>query len=234
MKKILLLIACVAMLVGCGKTVKEVIPIPASFSPVYSLISKDDISTDDAQMLRVKVTLPKHLSEAEIIENFRSFVIDNYDKTGIRNVAIFAYNNEAEANGSYTIAMYEFCPYGDWSRTNESVTNDKYAENYTVNSSYFEPAKTTLDNGTKIELSAKEEWDSKVKEFIPAKTTSLSSSPTDFSEDKIIKLKNGTAGTIIDMYSQTMTGGSKWIAYKVTLSNGKTGWVLAEDVTQVK
>lgn len=238
MKNLILSLACF-ILVGCEKNIRDIIPVSSSFEPSYSVVENTDISINSAQMLRVKIILPKQLSETEIIDNCRSFVISNYDITGIRNVTMFAYNNESEINGPYTIGIYEFCPYGDWNRTNEDVKNDAYRENYKINQSYFKSQTATTSYtqnpgvGSKIVLNTEREWSFKKQEFISAKTTKLSNNPTDFSDDYIVKIKNGTKATIVDVYSK-ITGEYEWIAYKVELSDKKTGWVLSDDIIETK
>lgn len=123
-------------ILGCSHRpgIEEKLPIPKDFTPTYKIITDErlDYEWDGLDIMRrsYRITLPKS-SYDEIKNNCRALAIKTY-KDGVYNVSIFVYNDASETNNAYTVAMYEFCPYGDWSRTNEmySTKLQDFRENF--------------------------------------------------------------------------------------------------------
>lgn len=136
MRKILLLIIAILLLFSCSSKsgIEEKLPIPKEFKPSYKIVSDErlDYKWDGLDIMRksYRITVPKCTNE-EIKNNCRHLAIKTY-QSGVYNVSIFVYNNRSEVNGQYTVALYEFCPYGDWGRTNEmySARLKDYGENF--------------------------------------------------------------------------------------------------------
>lgn len=136
MRKIFFLITLIS-LIGCGGvSIEDKLPLPDDFEPSYQIVKKEDISYkyDGLDIFRYsyRIIVPSYLSEKNIKNNCRHLVRTEQQHTAARNVSIFVYYNASEITGSYTVAMYEFCPYGDWSRTDEtySTITENYEENF--------------------------------------------------------------------------------------------------------
>ena len=128
----------ILILFGCSSKpgIEEKLPIPKDFAPTYKIITDErlDYEWDGLDIMRrsYRITMPKS-SYNEIKDNCRYLAIKTYNN-GVHNVSIFVYNDASETNGAYTVAMYEFCPYGDWDRTNEmySAKLQDYGENFKI------------------------------------------------------------------------------------------------------
>ncbi|WP_373837057.1 hypothetical protein [Bacteroides heparinolyticus] len=136
MRNILSTLFFVAILMACssGPGIREKLPIPDDFNPSYKIASKDriDYEWDGLDIMRIsyRIVIPK-LRYEDIRYNCRHLTVKTYE-SGIHNVSILAYSDESEMNGPYTVALYEFCPYGDWGRTNEMYATPlkDYGENF--------------------------------------------------------------------------------------------------------
>lgn len=204
-------------------------PIPNNFSPVYKDISFEDLSYmyDGSKIDRhqYRIILPRGLSNEEIKANMRHLAMQKYKQLGVKNLSIFAYRDKSEINGAYTAALYELCPYGKWEQTNVMCSDESYEENFIVSPNYSQNDKFT--KGQKVTLNSETEYDRKKQEFVAATKTLVSSEPGNFSEENIRKIKNGTSGIIIDIFSKP-----HWVAYKIKFNNPsiKEGWVMEENL----
>lgn len=209
---------------------EEKFPIPNDFSPVYKDISFEDLSYiyggNKIDRHQYRIILPRGLSNHEIKSNMRHLAMHKYKQLGVKNLSILAYKDKSEINGAYTAALYELCPYGKWEQTNVKCSNESYEENFIVSPTYSQYDKFT--KGQKVKLNSETEYDRKKQEFFAATKTKVSSEPSNFSDDNIRKIKNGTTGVIIDIFSKP-----HWIAYKVKFDNPalNEGWVLEEDLS---
>ena len=241
MKKVLLLFVLIVttLFSSCSSRMEKKLPIPEDFTPNYEIVSQDDIQykSDGYDIFRYsfRIILPEGLTEKEIKYNFRKIVLDTYEETNIKNISIFAYLDIVEANGPYTIAMYEFCPYGDWSRTDEcySTPTESYEENLIVNPSYFiettESPKEDVAIDDYVILNRKTKWNSSTQKLVPASNVKVSKNKRDFNDENVTYVNNGTKVKILDIYSERLSSTSKWVVYKIKTSNNFIGWVYKED-----
>lgn len=132
MRNILSTLFFVAILMACsnGPGIREKLPIPDDFKHSYKIVSKDriDYKWDGLDIMRMSYRIVAH---ENILYNCRHLAVKTYE-SGVHNISILVYNDESETNGAYTVALYEFCPHGDWSRTNESYSTilEDYEENF--------------------------------------------------------------------------------------------------------
>lgn len=139
MRKTFLMLAIILIFIGCGNGngVEEKIPIPEKFMPSYKIVTAEriDYEWDGLDIFRksYRIVLPEKMTFEEIKNNCRYLTVKTYNE-GVSNVSIFVYRDVNETNGSYTVAMYEFCPFGDWNRTNEmyEARLDNYEENFVL------------------------------------------------------------------------------------------------------
>lgn len=212
-------------------------PIPDSFTPAYHVASSEDLSYENGaeKIMRhqYRVVIPKDLSESEIKNNMRHLAIQTYKQHRVKNISILAYTDINKINGSYTACLYELCPYGKWEQTNIKCPDDFYAENFIVSPSYYVEVLDKFSEGQRVVLNTDCEYDSKKQDFVSASKTNVSSCATDFSDEKIKKIKNGVKGIIVETFRQRLNNGSFWIAYKVKFDDPTLadGWVLEENLS---
>lgn len=208
-------------------------PIPDDFTPVYQVASFEDLSYmyggNKIDRHQYRIILPRGLSDEEIKSNMRHLAMQKYAQIGVKNLSILAYRDKSEINEAYTAALYELCPYGKWEQTNVKCPDESYEENFIISSSYSQTDKFT--KGQKITLNSKTEYDSTKKEFVAATKTNVSSVPSNFSDENVQKIKNGTTGIIMDIFSKP-----HWIAYKIKFDDPSIhdGWVLEENLKIVE
>lgn len=136
MKNSLLLLFLFLCLSCGGPGVDECLPLPDNFEKLYTIIEERDISykSGDYKIFRYayKIVVPpyNYVTSEHIKNNCRHLVREIHKKKGVRNISVLVYNSESEKNDPYTVALYEFCPYGDWGRTDEDyqTKNEQYAE----------------------------------------------------------------------------------------------------------
>lgn len=231
MKKILYLSLLLFIVISCdNNTFEKQFPISDTFIPAYQIASLEDLSfgsgNDEILRHQYRIILPRGLSEEEIKSNMRHLAMQKYKQLGVKNISILAYRDKSEVNGTYTAALYELCPYGKWEQTNVKCPDESYEENLIVSSTYSQYDKFT--KGQKVILNSETEYDKKKKEFVAATKTKVSSEPGNFSDENIRKIKNGTTGVIIDIFSKP-----HWVAYKIKFNDPsiKDGWVLEENLS---
>lgn len=209
---------------------KEKFPIPNDFTPVYQIASFEDLSYmyggHKIDRHQYRIILPRGLSEEDIKLNMRHLAMQKHAQIGVKNLSILAYRDKNEINGAYTAALYELCPYGKWEQTNVKFSEESYEENFIVSSTYSQNDK--FSKGQKVTLNSETEYDRKKQEFVAATKTKVSSEPSNFSDENIRWIKNGTPGVIIDIFRKP-----HWIAYKVKFNNPSIneGWVLEENLS---
>lgn len=128
-------------LISCkGVSVEDRLPIPDNFKPQYSQEKEVDLTyiSQGTKIGRTCFWITTDLLSADDIKNNCRYIVRKTHKsTGIRNVSIFIYRNSLDiADGrTYTVAKYEFCPFGDWGRTDESIStsNEEYDEDFIMN-----------------------------------------------------------------------------------------------------
>ena len=239
MKKIAWLPLLIFIIISCATdSFEKKFPISDTFMPSYQIASFEDLSLNNGsnKILRhqYRVVLPKGLSEADIKSNMRHLAMHKYKQHGVKNLSILAYKDKNDINGPFTASLYELCPHGEWGQTNRECSDDSYEEHLIVSPSYYIETVEKFTVGRKVVLSAKTEYDRNKKDFVPASKTTVSSCPTDFSDDKIRKIKNGIKGSVIEICTKKLTGGSCWVAYKVRFNDSslQDGWVLEEDLSE--
>lgn len=205
-------------------------PSPDDFTPIYQIVSFEDLSYmyggNKIDRHQYRIILPRGLSNDEIKLNMRHLAMRKYKQLGVKNLSILAYRDKSEINGAYTAALYELCPYGKWEQTNVKCSDESYEEKFIVSPTYSQNDKFT--KGQKVTLNSETEYDRKKQEFVAATKTKVSSEPGNFSDENIRKIKNGTTGVIIDIFSKP-----HWIAYKIKFDNPalNEGWVLEENLS---
>lgn len=215
--------------------IENKIVIPNGFIPVYKISKQENYSFPNMKRTQQRIILPADLSKEDVLNNLRKCCIELY-KQQAQSISILAFNKESEVNSSYTIAKYDFCPDGDWSKNNTNVSVDSYKENYHILDTYFAPKPKIYSKGDIVLLKRDKEWSLKEQNFIPATTTPISKNPRNFSEENIIKeVKNNQEAQITDIFEETMTGGHIWRVYKITIKKNKLdGWVDEANIIPIK
>lgn len=264
MKKLLflLLVSCSVFFVNCksntpkktetnimSKEVKpltllDIIKIPTNFISKFEIVSTEDISYKEKDILikriQQKITLPSNLSEDEVKDNLRKVAVGIYNQYECKNISIFAYSDKNNINCAYTIAMYEFCPYGDWSLTNKEVSITEYKENVEIRDYYLKPIeeiKLALKIGDTVTLKCIDKWDVKTQQFILDNTIQISKDSSSFMDDNIItRVKGGTIATLLKKYEYKFSDGSLWVAYQVKIKSPKSivGWIVDTNISEKK
>lgn len=121
-------------------SIEQSIPVFPSFTPTYKIIEIRDLSYADIIRKEVRVSLPRNLNKDDILFNFRVISTEEYNKNKFNAITVFAFHENESVNQAYTVAMYEFCPYGDWSRSDKKVPLSEYGEKIEIKKSYFEEA----------------------------------------------------------------------------------------------
>lgn len=209
--------------------IEDLIIIPESFNPVFKIAKTEDLSYFDKgikiKRIQQRILIPKGLSKDDVINNLRKSALDLYKEEPLRAISILAYYNKNEINKSYTIAMYEFCPFGDWEIANSNVRLQDYKENCKINKPYFENKKDMIQKGDVVILNRKQEWNVQQQSMIEATKTQLFDDNRSLSEEHLVaEFKNGTKAEVIEVYEEQMTGGMIWRVYKVRVGNS-SGWV---------
>lgn len=225
MKNFLFAVITILSIYGCsGKQQKapqenmahEILSIEDTYSPKYKIVKAEDISYKDRGVtvarILYRVTFPKGLSSTDIYDSFRYLTKKTYEEKSIRNISIFAYYPNDDVESAYTIGMFEV----DLSQDTEPK--------FEISNSYFKEEKELMKKGDVVALITKEEYDKKTKEFVPAKRTKISNSPSDFTNCDYIP--NGTEAKITDVFKKRLTSEYTWISYKVYIAKiKKEVWV---------
>lgn len=206
-----------------------------STTPSYRIAKHENldikINGDIVKRVQLRIILPKDLSIEEVVDNFRFAALDFNKEINYNAISIMAYYNENEINGQYTIGMYELCPYGNWSRSTEKASIEKYKESYDIHKSYSDQINNNnIEINRVVSLNRKEQWDRNSQKFIKSTTAKMFDNPTNMGDEFLIKeFRNGTKAKVIDVFEKRLSGGSMWRSYKINI-NGIEGWVSEFDI----
>ena len=221
-------------------TIDDIFVLPTEFQTKYKIENEEDFSYRDKKngqlikRIQIRITVPPNLNKSELENNLKHATKIIYDKHKANGISVLAYENGDNIMSAYTVAKSIFAPFGDWGKISASNKLDNYKVQINVRDVYFKPKTSTFEIGSLVKLFRDEKWDSKKKDFVPAKDVALSKSINSWVEEDIIAYaQNNSSAKIIDVHKEKYSDGSEFIRYKVLISiKGKNfeGWVHGEEV----
>lgn len=215
-------------------SIENIIKIPTDFTKEYKIIKEEDLSYKDIIRKQLRVTVPAGMDKLKIENNIKHLIIEYYNTKKPDGISISMYENGDNIEMAYTVAMGEFAPNGDWEKVNKNISLEQFQLRIEYKESYFQPKKATINIGSKVTISKKEEWNIKERKFVPASSVPLSNSAREWtSENIIVRIPNNSKAEITDIHKEKLSNGSEFVRYKIrTTYKGKAyqGWINSDEI----
>ncbi len=110
------------------------------YEPKYKIVENQWLNFSVIRRLKLKIQLPKGLSEDEVIFNIKYCVAKEFNKEKPDALAIFAYCKDGKFNGfdcMYNVARADFAPYGKWEKAEEGFAYNLPIEKFSLKIEFF-------------------------------------------------------------------------------------------------
>jgi hypothetical protein len=95
--------------------IKKIIDFDYEKSANYKIVSIKDFSLKRLSRKDVRIVVPKNLSRETLINTVKKAVYQNFMKLDKPHaLSVLVYKEGDNTNSTYTVAMCDFAPYGDW------------------------------------------------------------------------------------------------------------------------
>lgn len=198
---------------------------PADFKPDYKVVSSDRMDYANVPRLVLRATIPEGLSREALRMNIEHLLATAWQQQKIDGVtlgaiSVFGYREGDDTSGSYTAAMGEFAPGGEWQKADPRIPLRQWTTKVEIPEGYFKKREASLLPGTKINLIGDD--------------VILSDDPGKWDDaHKIIAVPSRTQGKLLESKTFPITADFTLYRCKVEIRlHGKTyrGWVHKHDI----